>query len=88
MDSNAAITLLPDVNLPDTSNLFLAGLYIREELRQFKQINIQIPTKLYENVNKVDFNTYFSDPLIDQGFTDLNLKIEIKEIAAIKVTAK
>lgn len=87
MDSNI-INLHPDENLSHASNLFLCALYIREELRHYTKILIQIPTRIYENVSKDDFNTYFSDPLIDQGFTDTNLKIEIKDIATIKVSAK
>jgi len=87
MDSNISITLHPDQNLSHASNLFLCALYIREELRQYKKIIIEIPTKIYENVSKADFNTFFSDPLIDQGFTDSNLKIEIKDIAIIKLSA-
>jgi len=88
MDSNITIVLHTDQNLSDASNLFLCALYIREELRQYTKIIIEIPTNIYENISKADFNTYFSDPLIDQGFTDTNLKIEIKDIAIIKLSAK
>lgn len=88
MGSDITIILHPDQKLSDTSNLFLCALYIREELKQYSKINVQIPTKIYENVNKKDFNTYFSDPLIDQGFTDASIKIEVKDMAFIKLLAE
>jgi len=85
MDFNKSFTLIPDPTLSNSNNLFLSALFIREELKKHKQIMVQIPSNIYSNMSKDDFNTFFSDPLIDQGITDSSIKIEIKEISNIEI---
>ncbi|MCE7526939.1 hypothetical protein LZT21_04930 [Polynucleobacter sp. IMCC 30228] len=48
---------------------------------------MQIPANIYRSVSKNDFNTFFSDPLIDLGLTDSDIKIEIKDIPNIELEA-
>ena len=85
MVSNKVFTLIPDEHLSGSNNLFLCALFIREELRKYKQIKVRIPANIYSNVSKNDFNTFFSDPLIDLGLTDSDIKIEIKDIRNIEL---
>ncbi|WP_233989614.1 hypothetical protein [Polynucleobacter sp. IMCC 30228] len=87
MVSNKIFTLIPDDHLSGSNNLFLCALFIREELRKFRQIKVQIPANIYRSVSKNDFNTFFSDPLIDLGLTDSDIKIEIKDIPNIELEA-
>lgn len=72
--------LFPDPGLDAVENIFIVGIYIREEIRINSSFTLQIPKFIYENLSKSDFNVYFSDLLIDASFIDSNIKIEVKDV--------
>ena len=72
--------LEPDEKLSPAENLFLASIFIREEIKNTAFITIQIPKYVYENLTKLEFNNYFSDLLLDDKFKDEQIEIQIKDI--------
>ena len=72
--------LEPDAKLSPTENIFLASIFIREEIKNTAFITIQIPKYIYENLTKIEFNSYFSDLLLDGKFKDEQIEIQIKDI--------
>lgn len=72
--------LEPDAKLSPAENLFLASIFIREEIKNTAFITIQIPKYIFENLTKLEFNNYFSDLLLDGKFTDEQIGIQVKDI--------
>jgi hypothetical protein len=58
--------LEPDAKLSPAENLFLASIFIREEIKNTAFLTIQIPKYVYENLTKLEFNNYFSDSYMNQ----------------------
>jgi len=74
------INLTVDTKLPPSTNIFLFGTYLREEVSNNQQIEIVIPRSLFIQLSKSDYNEYFSDILIDKYFDESNIIIKIKDI--------
>jgi hypothetical protein len=78
--------LFPDSELDSAENIFLVGIYIREEVNINSSFTLQIPKFIFESLDKSDFNIYFSDLLLDANFLDKNIKIEIKDARYFRLT--
>ena len=63
-----------------TANLFLLGTFIREEISNNEIIELVIPKPVYATISKNDFNQYFSDFLIEGGFSESRITIKIQNL--------
>ena len=86
MNSLFECELFPDSELDSAENIFLVGIYIREEVNINSSFTLQIPKFIFESLDKSDFNIYFSDLLLDENFLDKNIKIEIKDARYFRLT--
>lgn len=80
MSKSIKFILEPDAALSPTENIFLAGIFIREEVRNNSLVTMEIPRHLFEKLTKPEFNSYFSDLLLEANFQDEKIKIQIKDI--------
>jgi len=69
-----------NASLSHTANLFLLGTFIREEISNNEIIELVIPKPVYATISKNDFNQYFSDFLIEGGFSESRITIKIQDL--------
>jgi hypothetical protein len=77
--------LIPDANLSAAENMFLVGIFIREEVKNTANLTIHIPKSLFESITNVEFNDYFSDLLLDANFKDSKIQILIQEVEKFRL---
>lgn len=63
-------------------NLLIFSVFLKELYKKNIKLEITIPKKITDSLNKstFEFNTFFTDILLDAGFIEENLNITVSNI--------
>lgn len=63
-------------------NLLIFSVFLKELYKKNIKLGITIPKKITDSLNKstFEFNTFFTDILLDTGFIEENLNITVSNI--------
>ena len=78
-------SLLPTKELSTQVNLLFFAVSIKEFYKKNMTLELTIPNAIMNGLNGNDFNTFFSDILLDSKIPDENLVIKIDQSEAFKL---
>jgi hypothetical protein len=78
-------SLVPSEELSAQINLLFFAVSIKEFYKKNMTLELVIPNAIMSGLNGNDFNTFFSDILLDSKIPDKNLVIKIDQSAIFKL---
>ena len=78
--------LLPDDTFASKANLIFFATYVIENFEPIRKLCLKIPKKIFLDVTKNDFNQCFTEILIDSGYDDNLLTLNVVDSAFFEVS--
>ena len=78
-------SLLPTKELSTQVNLLFFAVSIKEFYKKNMTLELTIPNAIMNGLNGNDFNTFFSDILLDSKIPDENLVIKVDQSETFKL---
>jgi len=78
-------SLLPSEELSAQINLLFFAVSIKEFYKRNMTLELVIPNAIMSRLNGNDFNTFFSDILLDSKIPDKNLVIKVDQSETFKL---
>lgn len=77
--------LLPTTELSAQVNLLFFAVSVKEFYKKNMTLELTIPSTIMRALNEKDFNTFFSDILLDSKIPDEKLVIKVDQSEAFKL---
>ena len=77
--------LLPTTELSAQVNLLFFAVSVKEFYKKNMALELTIPSRIMRALNEKDFNTFFSDILLDSKIPDEKLVIKVDQSEAFKL---
>ena len=77
--------LLPTKELSAQVNLLFFAISVKEFYKKNMALELIIPSTIMRELNEKDFNTFFSDILLDSKIPDEKLVIKVDQSEAFKL---
>lgn len=77
--------LLPTTELSAQVNLLFFAVSVKEFYKKNMTLELTIPSTIMRALNEMDFNTFFSDILLDSKIPDEKLVIKVDQSEAFKL---
>lgn len=77
--------LLPTTELSAQINLLFFAVSVKEFYKKNMALELTIPSTIMRALNEKDFNTFFSDILLDSKIPDKKLIIKVDQSEAFKL---
>ena len=77
--------LLPTTELSAQVNLLFFAVSVKEFYKKNMTLELTIPSTIMRGLNEKDFNTFFSDILLDSKIPDEKLVIKVDQSEAFKL---
>jgi hypothetical protein len=77
--------LLPTKELSAQINLLFFAISVKEFYKKNMALELTIPSTIMQELNEKDFNTFFSDILLDSKIPDEKLVIKVDQSDAFKL---
>jgi hypothetical protein len=80
------VHLIPDDTFASKPNLIFFATYVIENFEPFQKLYLKIPKKIFSNVTINEFNQCFTEILIDNGYDDNLLVLNVVESALFEIS--
>ena len=77
--------LLPTTELSAQVNLLFFAVSVKEFYKKNMALELTIPSRIMRALNEKDFNTFFSEILLDSKIPDEKLVIKVDQSEAFKL---